>query len=206
MHFPNRLRDTRTALDPAQKRMDRRVDHPAVRALPRRYPSSMVLRQARRARLLRLQTRHPRRIGTRLGGVLVTVAHHTVTIPAGATHGRRLAGELDCLHACRGRARHRARGGLPAHHLGPVVKALLAVDRTAGTKFLTQIGHGARSASGAQFPAYADFAPAARRSGSAMRSEVQSCPGDRPPQNTMFPVAANSVRAPTSAPYYDRKP
>ena len=206
----NRLRDTLTTLNPALERvLGARLEHPAVRALLARYPTPDALREAGRARLLRLLTRHAPRVGRRLAEeVLAAVASQTVTVPAEQAHGRvvaDLAGELDRLHARREQLAADLEEAFLAHPLGPVLVTLPGVGPRTGAKILAEIGDGHRFATGSQLAAYAGLAPVTRQSGSSIRGEAQSRRGNHRLKNAMFLAAFASIRSPASKAFYDRK-
>lgn len=206
----NRLRDTLTTLNPAVERvLGHRLDHPAVRALLARYPTPAALREAGRARLVRLLTRHAPRMGRRLAEeVLAAAASQTVTVPAEDTHGRvvaDLAAELDRLHTRRDQLAADLEEAFLAHPLGPVLVTLPGVGPRTGAKILAEVGDGSRFATGSQLAAYAGLAPVTRQSGSSIRGEAQSRRGNHRLKNAMFLAAFASIRSPASKAFYDRK-
>lgn len=210
VRLANRLRDALTGLNPALERVAcHRLDHPAVRALLRRYPTPTALRQAGRRRVVGLVTKHAPRMGARLADeVVAAVASQTVAMPAEATHGRviaALAAELDQLHTRRDQLAAELEEAFLAHPLGPVLVTLPWVGPGTGAKILAEVGDGARFASGAQLASYAGLAPATRQSGTSMRGEARSRLGNHRLKNAMFLAAFASLRAPASKTYYDRK-
>jgi hypothetical protein len=81
-----------------------RLEHPAARALLRRYPAPTALGAARRGKLVRLAKRHTPRVGERLIDELrEALAAETVTVPAEKTAGRVIAELAEELNRLAGR-------------------------------------------------------------------------------------------------------
>lgn len=206
----NRLRDLLTSLHPPlEALLGPRLDHPAVRALLKRYPTPSALREAGRGRILRLLRQRAPRIAERLADDVVVVLNaQTITVPAEPRLGAivmELASELDRLDERRDRLAGEIEAVFRSHPLGPILISLPGVGPRLGSKILVEVGDGTRFASGAQLASYAGLAPVTRQSGTSIRGEKRSRRGNHRLKNALFLAAFCSLRHPASKAFYDRK-
>jgi transposase len=206
----NRLRDALTSVSPALERaLGKRLSQAGVRDLLARYPTLTALRNAGRARIIKvIKARSPRLAVKVTGAVLAALDAQSVTVPAEAATGRviaELATELD--RAC---ARRDALAGeieevFLAHPFGGLLSTLPGIGPRTGSRILAEIGDGTRFADGARLASYAGLAPVTRQPGKSINGESQSRRGNHRLKNAMFLAAFASLRDPASKAFYDRK-
>ncbi len=133
----NRLRDTLTGMSPALERaLGARLAHAGVRDLLAKHPAPSALRQAGRARILRVVKARPPCLAAKVTEeVIKALDAQSVTVPAETTLGRvvaELAGELDRTYAGRDRLAAEIEEVFTAHPFGRLLQTLPGSVRARG--------------------------------------------------------------------------
>ncbi len=204
----NRIRGLLTQIHPALERvLGPRLDHPAVCDLLQKYPSPAALAAASEKRL----TTHLSKLAPGLSKTLSAEIHQalheqTVAVPGTKAVGLvlpKLAQQLGALRQQRAELAQEVEQRVLAHPLTPVLMSMPGVGIRTTARLLTEVTP-RPFASAAHLAAYAGLAPVTRRSGSSIRGEHPSRPGNKVLKRTMFLSAFAALRDPVSRAYYDR--
>jgi transposase len=206
----NRLRDMLLQAAPALERvLGPRLEHPAVRALLERYPTPSAMRDAGRARLMRIVRPRAPRMGTRLvDDVVAALESQTVTVPAEHAIGRviaDLAKELTRLAAAREQLAEEIEAVFMRHPQAPVLLSLPGIGVRTGARILTEIGDVKRFPTPGHLAAYAGLAPVTRQSGRSIHGEHRSRRGNHRLKNALWLSAFCSLHHEPARDYYARK-
>jgi transposase len=206
----NRLRDMLLHASPAVERvLGERLEHPAVRALLKRYPTPSAMRAAGRRRMLRIvETRAPR-MGARLVEELQAALNaQTVTVPAEDTVGRvirDLAIELSRLTSAREKLAADIEEVFHDHPSAPVLLSIPGIGARTGARILTEIGDITRFPTPGHLAAYAGLAPVTKQSGRTINGEHKSRRGNHRLKNALWLSAFCSLHHPPARDYHARK-
>ena len=206
----NRIHGLMTQIHPALERaLGKRLHHPAVLELLRRFGGPTGLRAAGPRRLIAVtKPRAPRVHATIVDQIQAALSEQTVTVPgtkAAELILPKLATQLIELLEQRAAVEEQVEEMLDAHPLSRVLTSMPGVGVRTGARILLEVGDGSAFPTPGHLAAYAGLTPVTKRSGSSIRGEHPNRGGNKNLKRAMWQAAFASLHDPASRAYYDRK-